>query len=316
MVKLKLGIGADAANIKATEGRANYTGETPPAGLYRAKVTSFSIGKTKDKSKDMFTAVVSFEAPKGDDRSKFDGYPIFHRLVVPDDKAYEYFDLQVGQINRFLDAIGGANSKAVRTALWGDNAVIDEKGRVLKVGPVNLKAKGGVFVMVDTKQRSFERAVLEKGKPKKDDKGKVVKETVVNLEINDIYPINLSVAKDSEPEPETEIEEEYEEAEAEDEDPWGAVPEDGTFGGDPEDEEVEEEVEEEPEEEEPEEEVEEDPEPEPQPAKRRARPVPVPEPEEDDGDDMIAEEVAEEPEPEEEPEEAPAPKRRTRRKAF
>lgn len=287
MAKLKLGIGAEAANIEATEGRSNYTGETPPAGLYRAKVTSFSIGKTKDKSKDMFTAVVAFEAPKGDDRTKFNGYPIFHRLVVPDDKGYEYFDLQVGQINRFLDAIGGPNAKAVRTALWGDNAVIDEKGRVLKVGPVNLKSKTGVFVMVDTKLRSFERAVLEKGKPKKDDDGKIVKETVTNLEINDIYPEKLAAAKSEEPEPEIE-EEEYEEAEPdEDEAEYEPEPEDEEVDadGDPIEDEAEEEAEEEVE---------------------TYNPV-----DPDEEVETIAEELPEEPEAEPAP-----PKRRTRRKAF
>lgn len=187
--KLKLKIGAEAAKVKAAEGLGQYTGPTPPAGVYAAKVKSLGIRPTKKGDKTMITAVIEFEAPKNDENAKYNGFAIFHRLVIPESMDEEWIDLKVGQINRLLDAISG--DEKLRTVFWGGNAVMDDKGeKIVKLGKFTIGGKGfkGLPVVVSARNENYTR------KSKGAD-GKVVAETIRSLRVNDIYPASHVVPK-------------------------------------------------------------------------------------------------------------------------
>ncbi|WNM69965.1 hypothetical protein SEA_GUYFAGIERI_62 [Rhodococcus phage GuyFagieri] len=192
MPKLQLGLGSDAAKVEAVEGYANYDGPTPPPGIYPSRVQTIKIGESSTK-KPMFTVYVKIDAPKNDPkgRDKYNGYLISHFLVIPSDREEEHYGLQVGQINRLMDAMSGDLS--ARKALWADKAVLDDKGeKVLKIGE-KVTLKGGVPVMIATKADSYKRKDKETGEV----------ETVKTLRINDFYPMpdgGAPVAEESEPE--------------------------------------------------------------------------------------------------------------------
>ncbi|QFP97747.1 hypothetical protein KNU79_gp64 [Gordonia phage NadineRae] len=185
-IKLKLNIGAEAAKVEAVTGFKNYTGPTPPVGVYGAVIKQLQIKPTKAGDKTMLVAIVEFDAPKGHENAKYNGYAIFHRLVIPESMEDDYVDLQVGQINRLLDAISG--DEKLRSVFWGGNAVLDDKGeKITKLGKFSLAGKGfkGIPVVVSTKNDSY--VVKEKVD------GKIEKKTVRQLRINDIYPSDHEV---------------------------------------------------------------------------------------------------------------------------
>lgn len=294
MPKLKLGLGAAAAKVEAVEGFANYSGPVPPAGIYPAVIKQIMFGESSTK-KPMLTAVVEFKAPKGDARKRdeYNGYPIFHYLVIPEDANYEHYGLQVGQINRMLDAMS-KNDQSVRGAFWGDQAVLsdDKKPKILKIGKLNLK--NGIPVVVSAKNDTYTKKTKNKD-------GTVTTTKERSLRVNDLYPV-----KDGD-EIASEAEDENTEYESEGTD---FVEEEGTET------EPEAETEQEPEEDSaPEEEQEPEQESEPEAEQEQ---------EEESIPDAIAEELPEqeeeqesEPEAEPEPEPEPAaPKKRTRRSAF
>lgn len=182
MPKLKLGLGAAAAKVEAVEGFASYSGETPPAGIYPAVIKQIMFGESATK-KPMLTAIVEFKAPKGDARKRdeYNGYPIFHYLVIPEDANYEHYGLQVGQINRMLDAMS-KNDQSVRGAFWGDQAVLsdDKKPKILKIGKLNLK--NGIPVVVSAKNDTYTKKTKNKD-------GTVTTTKERSLRVNDLYPV-------------------------------------------------------------------------------------------------------------------------------
>ncbi|AXQ61384.1 hypothetical protein SEA_MARIETTA_65 [Gordonia phage Marietta] len=185
-IKLKLNIGAEAAKVEAVTGFKNYTGPTPPVGVYGAVIKQLQIKPTKKGDKTMLVAIVEFDAPKTHENEKYNGYSIFHRLVIPESMEDDYVDLQVGQINRLLDAISG--DEKLRSVFWGGSAVLDDKGeKITKLGKFSLAGKGfkGIPVVVSTKNDSY--VVKEKVD------GKIEKKTVRQLRINDIYPSDHEV---------------------------------------------------------------------------------------------------------------------------
>ncbi|WIC89685.1 hypothetical protein SEA_APIARY_63 [Rhodococcus phage Apiary] len=287
MPKLQLGLGSDAAKVEAVEGFTTYDGPTPPPGIYPASVISMKMGESSSK-KPMFTVYVKVDAPKNDPkgRDKYNGYLISHFLVVPGSRDEEHYGLQVGQINRLMDAMSGDTS--ARKALWAGQAVTDEKGeKILKIGN-NVTLKGGVKVMIATKADSYKRKDKETGEV----------ETVKTLRINDFYPMpdgGEPVAEEKEPEVVYEDEDESgdDSAPAADDDAGdedlGVVADDDDAG-----------------------EPDADDEPEPEDAGDDA--ADEGEPESADDYPVAAEEVADD-EPEADEEEAPAPKRK-RRSAF
>lgn len=187
--KLKLKIGAEAAQVKAAEGLGQYTGPTPPPGVYAAKIKTLQIKPTKNGDKTMLVSVIEFDAPRGDENAKYNGYPIFHRLVIPEDMSEDWIDLKVGQINRLLDAISG--DEKLRTVFWGGNAILDDKGsKIIKLGKFALGGKGfkGLSVVVSARGDSYKRK--SKGKD-----GKVIVEDVRSLRVNDIYPASHAIPK-------------------------------------------------------------------------------------------------------------------------
>ena len=294
MPKLKLGLGAAAAKVEAVEGFASYSGETPPAGIYPAVIKQIMFGESSTK-KPMLTAIVEFKAPKGDARKRdeYNGYPIFHYLVIPEDANYEHYGLQVGQINRMLDAMS-KNDQSVRNAFWGDQAVLsdDKKPKILKIGKLTLK--NGIPVVVSAKNDTYTKKTKNKD-------GTVTTTKERSLRVNDLYPVKDGDDAVSEAEAEDENTE-YESGDLD------FVEEEGTET------EPEAETEQEPEEDAaPEEEQEPEQESEPEAEQEQ---------EEESIPDAIAEELPEqeeeqeqESEPEAEPEPA-APKKRTRRSAF
>lgn len=277
--KLKLKIGAEAAKVKAAEGLGQYTGPTPPPGVYAAKVKTLQVKPTRKGDKTMLVAVIEFEAPKNDANAKYNGFAIFHRLVIPESMDEEWIDLKVGQINRLFDAISG--DEKLRTVFWGGNAVMDDKGeKIVKLGKYTIGGKGfkGLPVVVSARSENYKR------KSKGSD-GKVVSEDVRALRVNDIYPADHAIPSSTVSDP-TDIDED-EQVIIDDSDLDDAVVEDEQDTDVPEDDGAEDpEPEDEPAEDEPEDEgdyvdedgdedgyIEEDPEPEPEPepAKPAAR---------------------------------------------
>lgn len=151
MPKLKLAIGSEAAKVEATQGFTNYEGPTPPKGVYPVVVKQIVFGESKAKN-PMLSAILEIKAPKEDKRSKYNGYALFEYLVIPRDKEDDNYGRRVGDINAFLDAMAGGN-KAARKALWGNEAVIsdDKKPKIVKIGPIDLKVKGGIPIKVNTR---------------------------------------------------------------------------------------------------------------------------------------------------------------------
>lgn len=193
--KLKLKIGAEAAKVKAAEGLGQYTGPTPPPGVYAAKIKNLQVQPTRKGDKTMLVAIIEFEAPKNDDNAKYNGFAIFHRLVIPESMDEEWIDLKVGQINRLLDAISG--DEKLRAVFWGGNAVMDDKGeKIIKLGKYTIGGKGfkGLPVVVSARSENYKR------KSKGSD-GKVVSENVRALRVNDIYPADHAVPKSSASDP-------------------------------------------------------------------------------------------------------------------
>ncbi|WGH20848.1 hypothetical protein QLT00_gp65 [Gordonia phage Commandaria] len=185
--KLKLKLGAEAAKVEASTGFQNYTGPTPPAGVYSAKIKQIGMKATRAGDKTMLVSIIELDAPKGHPNAEYNGYAIFHRLVIPESMEEEYIDLKVGQINRLLDAVSGDDK--LRTVFWGGNAVVDDKGeKILKIGKFSLAGKGfkGISVVVSTKNDSYTKK--EKGAD-----GKIVKKTTRQLRINDIHPAGHEV---------------------------------------------------------------------------------------------------------------------------
>lgn len=277
--KLKLKIGAEAAKVKAAEGLGQYTGPTPPPGVYAAKVKTLQVKPTRKGDKTMLVAVIEFEAPKNDANAKYNGFAIFHRLVIPESMDEEWIDLKVGQINRLFDAISG--DEKLRTVFWGGNAVMDDKGeKIVKLGKYTIGGKGfkGLPVVVSARSENYKR------KSKGSD-GKVVSEDVRALRVNDIYPADHAIPSSTVSDP-TDIDED-EQVIIDDSDIDDAVVEDEQDTDVPEDDGAEDpEPEDEPAEDEPEDEgdyvdedgdedgyIEEDPEPEPEPEPEPAKPA-------------------------------------------
>ncbi|ATS93147.1 hypothetical protein SEA_PATIO_66 [Gordonia phage Patio] len=180
--KLKLKIGAEAAKVEATAGFSQYVGEVPPRGIYRARVKSLSIKPNKAKTKDLLVAVIEFDTAKDDPASKYNGYAIFERMVIPESMSEENADLFVGKINRLLDAMAG--NTTLRNQFWGGGTVMDDKGeKVLKIGSTLVSGKKfqGIKVVVSARDDNYKRKSRNAA-------GKVVAENVRSLRVNDVYP--------------------------------------------------------------------------------------------------------------------------------
>lgn len=197
MPKLVLALGAEAAKVEAVEGFANYSGPTPPPGIYFSRVKQIALTETKQTKKTMLRVVIEFKARNDDPRKKFNGYAIFWHLVIPEDATEEHYGLQVGQINRLLDALSG-NDKAVRMAFWGGKADTDAAGKkITKIGKIDLTDKEGVEVLVSARSETFNRKVLVNGKPVRDPKTKKEKfEPSTSLRVNDVFPADDEIGKD------------------------------------------------------------------------------------------------------------------------
>lgn len=198
MPKLVLALGAEAAKVEAVEGFANYNGPTPPAGLYFSRVKQIGVTETKNTKKPMLRVVIEFKAKDDkDSRKKFNGYAIFHHLVIPEDATEENYGLQVGQINRLLDAMSG-NDQAVRNAFWGGKADLDAAGKkITKIGKIDLTDKEGIEIIVSARAETFNRKVLVNGKPVRDPKTKKEKyEQTSSLRVNDTFPADDEIGKD------------------------------------------------------------------------------------------------------------------------
>ncbi|WGH22073.1 hypothetical protein [Gordonia phage MerCougar] len=297
-VKLKLKIGAEAAKVEAATGFANYTGPTPPPGVYAAKIKQLQIRETKGgenkPKKPMLVAIIEFEAPKSHENSAYNGFAIFHRLVIPESMEEDYIDLKVGQINRLLDAISGDDK--LRAVFWGGNAVMDDEGKkIIRMGKLVTSGKNfkGFSVVVSARGENY---VEKKVNPKTK---KVEKITRKSLRVNDIYPGDHEIPDPVSDDDDVIVEEDGDSVDdvLEDTDTVEAEPE------------AEPEEESEPDEGETSDDDDDDP----------TYEVPdedEPEYVSEDGDEdgYVAEEPEEEPEPEPEPE--PAPKPRKRRSAF
>jgi len=288
MPKYVVKVGPEAAKVKSTEGFARYSGPTPPPGAYPVRVRSIRATESKSGD-DMLAVMMVVSAPKQDSRSKYNGFPIFHRLMLPLETTEEYFELKVGQINRLLDALSN-NSPAAKQAFWSNKAVTDatKKPKFLKIGPIDLQGKEGLPAVVDIKLRKYE--VKDPNTPGKVREG-------VSADVNDILPptAKLAAVKD---EPEEEAEEYDDTAE---DDGFVDEMEEGPDSAEDEEEGYDDEEDEEPDSAEDAEEDEADPE----------------DGEEEDEPDEAAE-YEEEPEPEPEPERRPrkaAPKSAAARKA-
>jgi hypothetical protein len=211
-LKLNGNVGVDAAKVDAVEGFSTYDGPVPPAGLYPASVISIKVGESKESKKAMLTVYTKIDAPKNDKkkRHEYNGYLMSDFLVIPDDKNYEHYGLQVGQINRFLDALSGEDME-VRRKFWSGNAVTSADGKKLEsVGTV--KIKGGVKVIVNTKKDSYKR------KEKDSETGKEELVTVDTLRINDYLMAPKSSAVEEAPAEEGASEDDFEDTEVEYED--------------------------------------------------------------------------------------------------
>jgi hypothetical protein len=179
-LKLSGNVGIEAAKIDAVEGFSDYDGEVPPGGTYPSSVIAIKVGTSSTK-KPMLTVFSKIDAPKNDPkkRDRYNGYLMSDFLVIPEDKNYEHYGLQVGQINRLLDALSGDDMEA-RKKFWSGNAVTSADGKKLEsIGPI--KIKGGVKVMIAAKADSYKRK-------EKDEDGNEELVTVKTLRVNDYFP--------------------------------------------------------------------------------------------------------------------------------
>ncbi len=124
LAKVKLG---EFADIDAAEGFSDYTGKTPPKGMYRTKVKFWKL-VTNSKGDPMFKLLLEI-AEKGE-KAKFNGYAIWHNANIT----------KVGApyLNAMLDALQISRSgKIVLSA--------EKEDRVTKIGG---KAVDGLEVLV------------------------------------------------------------------------------------------------------------------------------------------------------------------------
>jgi len=202
MAKLKLKIGAEAANVEAVEGFKPYTGKTPPKGVYPCVVRQIAVTESNKSKKDMFRVIVEIKAPKGDKREQFNGYSMFDYLVVPDSVEEEHYGLLVGKINALLDAMSGGK-QSVRDALWGGDAVIsnDSTPKIEKLGPLNCKKEVPVVVVTKDEMRTF---------MEEDEDGNPVEKTERQLRVNSYHAVEDEDADGADEDVEEDIVEEEE----------------------------------------------------------------------------------------------------------
>lgn len=131
IAKVKLG---EFADIDAAEGFSDYTGPTPPKGMYRCKIKFLKL-VTNSKGDPMFKVLFEIaENPKGD-KAKYNGYAIWHNANIT----------KVGApyLNAMLDALGLSRSgKIVLSA--------EKEERVTKIGG---KEVDGLVVLITTARK-------------------------------------------------------------------------------------------------------------------------------------------------------------------
>lgn len=138
MPKVTFNVG-DMSDVDAAQSKF-YDGEVPPKGTYRTKVALCKL-KTTQKGDPMLTFVFEIAEPKGSDKSRYNGYGIWHNAVLLSQSA--------PFINGMLDGLGIA-----RPNLWRGGVVTDPKDEdiVVRIGKVKV---AGLTTVVNTKRRIY-----------------------------------------------------------------------------------------------------------------------------------------------------------------
>lgn len=152
----------DIDDIESAEGNSGgYTGEVPPAGLYRFEVAQMKQA-TSGAGNDKVVVLLKLDGSwKPEKHSKFNGCPVFDHLPVTKSAAW--------RVKALCDALGVTASDFIR------NVVVDEEGVITKIGPKVIQGKK-VLVYANTRvepaQGEYDESLRLKGAgylPKADD---------------------------------------------------------------------------------------------------------------------------------------------------
>jgi Protein of unknown function (DUF669) len=124
----------DSSEAKPQQGFTQYEGPTPPAGLYRVRLSSAKYTKASSGNM-MITLVLEFDTTN-EKKKQYNGYAVWHRLVqVPQ---------SLWRTNEFLTAIG----QPTKLSLDFD----EETGKVTKIGGARV---GKVYLLAKCRTTEY-----------------------------------------------------------------------------------------------------------------------------------------------------------------
>lgn len=198
-------------NQDAATGGDFYTGDVPPAGVYKGVVKRVTIKQNKNGD-DMLNVLTEIKEPKGSPKAKFNGYGIWNNINITDQG--------VPYVKAFLLAVG-----ANPDDFFAGKGNVDDKvtpNRLLSVGRFKF-TEDGVPVVCATKRTTFQgndrlevRQYLAADEPEDDEDDDIE----VIEEDDDMEDVEESEEEyeDDEDADEDEDEDESDEDESEDED--------------------------------------------------------------------------------------------------
>ena len=140
MPKVRLNVGDFDPDAAPATGFSNYSGDTPPAGLYRCQAKLWRLTKASTGN-TMIKVIFEVAEPKGSPKAEFNGYAIWHNLVLT--KKSSPF------VNAALAALG-INPKALGTD------VVVKPDKTTDIIAIGGKRVQGLPVLVTTKRETYE----------------------------------------------------------------------------------------------------------------------------------------------------------------
>lgn len=137
LAKIKVG---DFSDIDAAEGFSDYSGPTPPKGVYLFEVKKWWLVENKN-SEPMFKIIFEIAEDKGSEKAKYNGYAVWHYANITEKSA--------PFLNAMLDALGIS-----RKAVYASKIVLSQEKEdlVVKIGS---KAVAGLEVLINTKREEW-----------------------------------------------------------------------------------------------------------------------------------------------------------------
>lgn len=124
MPKVKWGGDLDQEAIENAEGRSgDYTGDLPPAGVYRFKLRSSKKDQSKEGNPKLFNVLI-LDGSYKPEHKKYDGCPLFEHLPVGKKTAF--------RVRAFCDALN------IPASDFMSRMVVDDDGYVQKIGKLKV----------------------------------------------------------------------------------------------------------------------------------------------------------------------------------